>query len=134
MPFQTRHTLLVFEPHTQVVLKIQASKSTLTLSRKGQNLPSFPKDIEEKEKSSSWVKHVVCDQSLHGWSHGNRLSPGLTSPGVELFIQKEVGFSPSFHVVLLKVQEANKTKLSLEGDLVLCTFNLCCTFVTSIQG
>lgn len=46
----------------------------------------------------------------------------LAITGVEFFLPKEVRFSPSFHVVLLKVQEKkNKTKQSLERDLVLCS-------------
>lgn len=57
----------------------------------------------------------------------------LAITGVEFFLPKEVMFSPSFHVVLFKVQKKPKTKLSLEGDLVLCSFYLHYTFVTNLQ-
>lgn len=57
----------------------------------------------------------------------------LAITGAELFLHNEVGFSPSFRVVLLEIQEGKQPKLSLEGDLVLCTFNLHYTFVTNLK-
>jgi len=89
-----------------VVLKIQASKSTLTFSRKGEKLKIISKRCRgEAEKAAAGFNKIFVTNPYMDGAHGNRLSPGLPSPGVELFSQKEVGLSPTFHVVLLKVQE-----------------------------
>lgn len=58
------------------------------------------------EERGTWIKQNIHDQSLHEVESTWKLPISrLAITGVESSLPKEVRFSPSFHVVSLKIQE-----------------------------